>query len=353
MNIVICCDGTGQEFGPKNTNVVKLYSILDKSQQKQTTFYHPGLGTLGYIGPFSWLASKFKSLFGLAIGYGIRQDVADCYKFLMDNYTGPQDKVFIFGFSRGAYTVRVLSSLIHEFGLLNKGNELLINYAYKMFNRPTSEKFDLANKFKKTFSRVCKPHFVGLWDTVSSVGWVYDPTSFPYTYKNPDIKIGRHAISIDERRCFFRQNLWAPQGPGQSILQVWFPGCHSDVGGGFPYKECGLSQNTLRWMIGHATKAGLVVDRQKEADLYKKPNAKPSADGMIHNSLTWAWWILEFFPKKYYDSRTREARFKIPLGESRVMPEGSLIHRSAIARRKNAKNDYHPQNFPKNYTVAD
>lgn len=352
MNIVICCDGTGNEFGPENSNVIKLFSILDKSQKEQITFYHPGLGTLGITGPFTWLKAKIKSFLGLAFGVGIRADVADCYRFLMENYTGPDDKIFVFGFSRGAYTARVLCSLLYEFGLINKGNELLINYAYKMFNKPTEKKLELAKQFKKTFSRECKPHFVGVWDTVSSVGWAYDPTNFPYTYRNPDIKIGRHAISIDERRCFFRQNLWAKEEPGQSIVQVWFPGVHSDIGGGYAYTECGLAQITLKWMIGEAVPAGLIVDTQKDTELFQPPNLQPDPNGKLHNSLKGFWLLLEILPKFYFDFKLKKYRIKLPLGASRFIPEDSLIHQSAIDRMNNPLSTYKPKNFPKTYKVV-
>ena len=345
MNIVICCDGTGNEFGVKNSNVIKLFSILEKNQKDQITFYHPGLGTQGITNPFNWFTAKVEKICGLAFGYGIRRDVADCYRFIMDNYIGPEDNIYVFGFSRGSYTARVLCSMLYEFGLLNKGNENLIDYAYKLFNKPTKDKLDLAAEFKRTFSRECKPYFAGLWDTVSSVGWAYDFTSFPYTYHNPDLKIGRHAISIDERRSMFRQNLWAPQVENQSIVQVWFPGCHSDVGGGYKYPQCGLSQTALQWMILEAVQAGLVVDTQKEQQLYQPPNVQPDFKAKIHNSLV-SWWLpLEILPKRYFDFKTKTKKWEIPWGKPRFIPEDSLIHRSVEERMEKVPG-YNPKNLP-------
>src|SRR3954471_21430454 len=120
--------------------------------------------------------------------------------------------------------------------------------------------YAVAAKFKATFSRECKPHFVGLWDTVSSVGWAYDPVTLPYTYANPDIEIGRHAISIDERRCAFRQNLWSNKTTAnQNIEQLWFAGVHSDVGGGYTESESGLAKVCLEWMLTEAAKAQLLL----------------------------------------------------------------------------------------------
>ena len=130
------------------------------------------------------------------------------------------------------------------------------------------EYFALANQFKATFSRICKPHFVGVWDTVSSVGWFANPLSLPYTSNNPDILIGRHAVAIDEHRAFFRTNLWhhvAPPAEGgpHDMKEVWFPGVHCDVGGGYAEKESGLSKIALQWMIAEAQKAGLLVEDEK------------------------------------------------------------------------------------------
>lgn len=353
MNIVICIDGTDNEFGVRNSNVIKLFSALKKDDPGQAVYYHPGIGTFGITNIFNRFKAWIKGLLGAAMGFGIESDVADCYRFLMETYRGPQDKVFVFGFSRGAYTARILCSMLREFGLLQRGDDLLINYAYKLFNKPEKEKLELAAEFKRTFSRECKPHFVGIWDTVSSVGWIYDPTEFPYTYRNPDIKIGRHAISIDERRCFFRQNLWAVPTKGQDILQVWFPGCHSDIGGGYiPYDTCGLSQGALVWMLREAKKAGLKVDEKKEKALLEAPNVPPDPKAKFHESLIGWWWVLEFIPRRYFDFKDKVYRFKIPMGEPRFIPEGVNIHQSVVDRMKDGNCGYKPVNLPKIYKVV-
>src|SRR5262249_8104846 len=122
--------------------------------------------------------------------------------------------------------------------------------------------FDLAAQFKDHFCRPCSPYFVGVWDTVSSVGWIENPLHLPYTSNNPDIQIGRHAIAIDERRAFFRTNLWhpTPTGGPKDLKQVWFPGVHCDVGGGYPELESGLSKIALEWLLKEAIGAGLITD---------------------------------------------------------------------------------------------
>src|SRR5882724_2142920 len=216
-NIVICCDGTGNEFGDTNSNVVKLYQMLVADPNRQITYYHPGLGTMGARSALTKIARWWTRILGLAFGYGVINNIGDCYSFLMANFE-EGDNVFLFGFSRGAYTARALGAMLHMFGLLRDGNDIQFPYAARRFKRKLDRHdFDVAEDFKATFSRICKPHFVGVWDTVSSVGWIYDPVSLPYSATNPDIQIGRHAISIDERRCMFRPNMWGAGQPTQNL----------------------------------------------------------------------------------------------------------------------------------------
>jgi uncharacterized protein (DUF2235 family) len=150
---------------------------------------------------------------GLALGAGFVANVGDAYRSLM-NVFEEGDQVFVFGFSRGAYTVRALAGVLHMFGLLCPGNEGLIPYVTQLYARKTrkaagmTHTFQVADGFKATFCRPCRLHFVGVWDTVSSVGWIWNPLKLPYTAQNPDMVNGRHAISIDERRCYFQNNLW-------------------------------------------------------------------------------------------------------------------------------------------------
>src|ERR1700733_13121138 len=232
-NIVICCDGTGNEFGNKNSNVIKLYKTL-VCDAGQVAYYHPGVGTMGARSALTGIGKWWTRVIGLAFGYGFSDNVADAYQFLMRTFE-PDDTVYVFGFSRGAYTARALCGMLHSVGLLSVGNEGLIPYAIRMVKSKKIE-FGVAADFKKTFSRECKPCFVGVWDTVCSLGWVYDAVHFPFTTatKNPDLRFVRHAISIDERRAFFRQNLFGtPNNPQQDVVEVWFAGVHSDVGGSY------------------------------------------------------------------------------------------------------------------------
>jgi len=130
-NIVLCCDGTANEFAQDNTNVVKLYSTLIHNDPSQCTYYHPGVGTMEPPGTLTPLRRRMTRLLGLAFGAYLENDIRDAYVFLMQTY-GPNDRVFLFGFSRGAYTVRAVASLLHMYGLLRPGNEALVPYAIRM-----------------------------------------------------------------------------------------------------------------------------------------------------------------------------------------------------------------------------
>ena len=223
------------------------------------------------------------------------------YSFLVHNYQAG-DAIYLFGFSRGAYTVRVLAGLIHKVGLITPEQVNLAGsglIAYKQFSSDEAPKlraklksladvataedtlpqsaFDNAAQFARiTSTRWPTIRFVGVWDTVASVivpraDRFYWPSleELAFTIVNPSVQTFRQAISIDERRCMFRLKKWDdPQtykhnrfndahAEPQDILQVWFAGVHADIGGGYPEKESGLSKYPLLWMIDEATKCGL------------------------------------------------------------------------------------------------
>ena len=291
----------------------------------------------------------------MAFGFGLWQNIEDAYLYLMNHYE-VGDRVFLFGFSRGAYTVRSVAGLLRLIGLLRRGNDNLVRHVVEMFKRTDSKTFGIAPKFKAVFSRECKPYFVGIWDTVSSVGWIYDPVKLPYTRSNPDIQVGRHAISIDERRCFFRQNLWGPPEAGQDLKQVWFAGVHSDVGGGYPEKESGLSKISLEWVVREAMNAGLVVDDAKLDKILGRTDdryARADASGLMHKSLRGFWKVLEFWPKRYVNMRKDPpvTEWKIPRSEARWIAEGSLIHETVFGRKRALGGGYEPSNLPKQYVT--
>lgn len=351
-NVVLCCDGTANEFAEDRTNVVKLFFTLIRDPAAQVAYYHPGLGTMEPSGTLTRATRIATRLAGQAFGYGLEADIRDAYVFLMNNFE-EGDRVFLFGFSRGAYTARAVASLLRMYGLIAEGNEALVPYAIRMLmaihtidsnggrrNAEQKSYFTLAADFKSTFStRICKPWFVGVWDTVSSVGWYENPLRLPYTGDNPDIEIGRHAIAIDERRAFFRTNLWIPKGPPpqsgpQDLKQVWFPGVHEDVGGGYPEAESGLSKISLQWMLKEAMGAGLLVSPGRMDLVLGKSGAYsvPDANAKMHESLTGLWWLAEILWKRHYNWAKQKWERRPNLGRRRTIPPKSLVHESAFRR---------------------
>jgi uncharacterized protein (DUF2235 family) len=345
-NVIVCCDGTANEFAKNNTNVVKLYSALIDDAARQVIFYHPGIGTWEAPGALTDWGKRLTIIAGKAFGYGLESDIAAAYTFVMHNYRPDDgDRLFLFGFSRGAYTMRVVASLLRMVGILRVGHETSIPYAIRLMNSigqgqsPSHEDFQVVDGFKRTFSvSAAKVHFTGVWDTVSSVGWVSHPLHVPYTANNSDIEIGRHAISIDERRTFFRQNLWMPRdgedGGPKDIKQVWFPGVHCDVGGGYMESESGLSKIALRWMFREAEAKGLLVDPGRR-DAVLSAGEGPDPDGVMHDELKGhlGWQAVEYLPKKHYDRITGKYEYRANRGRPRTVPPNSRIHESAFQRR--------------------
>ena len=352
-NIVICCDGTSNQPADDMTNVVKLYFALQNDPLRQITFYHPGLGTMEPPGALTASEKLTTVTLGLATGRGIEDDIRDAYVFLADHYESG-DRLFLFGFSRGAYTARALAGLLKMYGLIEAGNAPLAPYAIRMMfaiNRAegrgdeeaAKQVFTLAERFRNTYSRKCQVHFAGLWDTVSSVGWFAHPTRLPYTASNPDVAVARHAIALDERRAFFPPNLWrpSPQQPSgpRDLKQVWFPGSHCDVGGGYPEgPESAQSKYPLEWMINEARQAGLLLDQVRVDEILGRlPGSSyqnASVEFPIHESLTGAWRLAEFVPKPHYDYASGRRSWRPNLFRRRVPPPGALVHESAYLRGK-------------------
>src|SRR5262245_2411461 len=212
------------------------------------------------------IGKRWSILKGLAFGSGFMENIEDAYRFLMATYN-PGDKVFLFGFSRGAFTSRALAGMLFSVGLLRPGSENLIRYAqsYWLRNHPDRQAGSvddqersrrnpnygpmLCHEFKAAFARPCPVHFLGVWDTVASIGIINLYHTFPYTRHNPEVAHVRHAVSIDEKRSCFRQNLMTPNGVNDTrdIKNVWFAGDHSDVGGGYPPANSGPAKLTFQW----------------------------------------------------------------------------------------------------------
>lgn len=333
-NIVLCLDGTSNEFAKDLTNVAKLTYALVKDGDRQIVYYGAGLGTMAAPGYPLPIGNKLARIAGLAFGYGIKDDLRDAYVFVM-NHWRPGDRLFLFGFSRGAYTARALAALIRLYGVAMPGNDALVPYAVRMLwslrgDDPAvrRESYAQAEQFRRSLSVACEPHFLGVWDTVSSVGWVGSPVSLPYTRTNADIHTVRHAIAIDERRAFFRTNLFHAS-PGQDVKQVWFPGDHCDVGGGHAEAESGLSKYALEWMAQEALAAGLIIEDARLNELLGHAgglHVPAQPDAPRHESLTWKWWAAEFYAKPHWDNVTGERVLRRNRGRRRRMLTEPLVH---------------------------
>ena len=348
-NLVLCLDGTSDRYAAINTNVVKLYAMLDRQRNDQIAYYQPGIGTFAPPGVWSGIKQWFVTRLDLAIAWLLSDHVTDAYHFLM-RYYQEGDSIFIFGFSRGAYTARAVAGMLHKVGLLTQGNEELIPFAWDMFKHERDQ--EVYEGFRKTFSRPVRVHFLGLWDTVSSIGWAWAPQHLPFTENNPSVEVVRHAVSLDERRAYFVQNLWGTQPP-TDLDQVWFPGVHCDVGGGYAESESGLSAIALQWMVAGAEAAGLVLDPDMKANVLSphidSHYAAPDPAAPAHESLSGLWWIAEYLPKRYKDPAANFApRWMIHAGRPRYVTDNAKIHVS-VFERMIAVPGYKPGNLPAHY----
>lgn len=294
--LVVCCDGTNNTLtaGQNDTNVLKLYAHLNAQQVPadvdRVLYYDPGVGSPDSVPPtdlFDWGKRTWERLSGLASGRGIYDNIEQAYLFLMRHWQGPQDQIYLFGFSRGAFTVRCLAGMVNLFGIIRPEHEPLVptliriyfsqsreskNAAQRMARRLHASghkkvfgREDLAEQVKAQFASVegreAWVHWVGVWDTVDSVG-LPGPLSRSNpgtaTLRNKRIHHVRHALSLDEHRWTFAPRLYEEPGnldqtePGQSVRtlrQVWYPGVHCDAGGSYDTATTGVSDMALKWMI--------------------------------------------------------------------------------------------------------
>jgi Uncharacterized alpha/beta hydrolase domain (DUF2235) len=294
--IVFCADGTWAHpqspalVEDADTNVYKLYKCLAYTAT-QATFYDDGVGAGGNL---------FRHLLGGAIGQGLFQKVKDGYTAIAHVYD-PNDTIYIFGFSRGAYTARSLAGMIAICGLPTKPFDTnFVETAFQAYRDSTQRSSLLATLTSYSLFDA-KITCVGVWDTVGSLGIPIDPFGiddaiygFLDTKLHPDVLNAFHAVSIDERRREFPPTLWTPPfAVGQTVEQMWFAGVHSDVGGG--YSQSGLSDVTLNWIL----KSALACDPANPLELvdpntgYLTVEPKNSLD-QTHES----WNLLWGFPHR-------------------------------------------------------
>jgi hypothetical protein len=324
-NIVICCDGTwntpDEEDGgvPAPTNVVRIFNATARSDGAvpQHRYYHPGVGTNG-----GW----WDKLVGGGTGAGLDRNIMSAYRELADHYQSG-DRIFLFGFSRGAYTVRSLAGMIGRCGLLDTAGmeearawglvQRLFQQGYRR-GTETRERNSWAGLPFHDGGNAVAIHFLGVWDTVGALGIPDDMAllnlldnlqdhTFHDTRLGQHIVHARHAVAIDEMRATFQPTLWI--SPNPEHRQLWFPGVHSDVGGG--YRECGLADGALKWMMEEAAALGLVFD----PDMLKQVEPKPL--DVLHDSWRGPFQLLPTQPRS-------TPRFS----------EKALLHDSARTRQR-------------------
>ena len=345
--LITCSDGTWNSPGitdrgqPVKSNVELIYNCIASEADNgiaQLKVYDAGVGSSTY----SW---KDK-INGGTTGAGIDKNIKDVYSFLVLNYA-IGDEIYLFGFSRGAYTARSLAGFIRNCGILKPEYLHLIDKAYELYrdrNSYSNPDSDLMVGFKKNycFEIVTRIKFLGVWDTVGSLGVPLPWYKFynKERYKFHDVTISStvdnafHALAVDERRKLFSPTLWElsntvkndPNHP-QVMEQRWFPGVHCNVGGG--YVDHGLSDLTLDWIITKASEVGLSFDTERFGALDPAHLFKGDPNGELRNSRTAMYWFWRPFWR--------------PVKEKKYSNE--VIDDSVMSRRKND-----PQYAPANLT---
>jgi uncharacterized protein (DUF2235 family) len=328
--LVICADGTWNEpeqtdLGmPSLTNVCKLAKAVQPFDQQgvaQIICYHTGVGEHGGLGDH---------ILGGALGAGLSQNIIDCYLFLVLNYF-PGDELFLFGFSRGAYTVRSLAGLIRNSGVLKSTYAEKYKEAYALYqnrDRLYHPSASLAVEFRKKYSFPdFNIKFIGVWDTVGSLGIPFSDVHLQ-RFRFHDVELSSYvdyayqALAIDEKRKPFAPALWQkqPTSPANQVLeQVWFPGVHCNVGGG--YEDSGLADCALEWMWQKAEACGLSLDHNQ------KP--VPNPNGVLRDSMCWYY--------KPLGSITRILGAQLPNSYEQLS--------QAALQRMQLNRDYHPKNL--------
>jgi uncharacterized protein (DUF2235 family) len=313
-NLVVCCDGTwnipdetrGSVAAP--TNVAKLALAVAQDQATQRLYYEPGVGT-----------APDERIVGGAFGYGLSHNIRNCYAYLAANYDDG-DRLFLLGFSRGAYTARSLAGLIRNCGILRREHTDQVDAAFAFYRDRTSHTHPSAiasHLFRDMYSCGDQTiHFIGVWDTVGALGIPNDLPGweeisklftgweqmwgFHDTQLSSQVTHARHALSIDEERAAFRPTLWTQDqkaiDAGQDLKQVWFSGVHSEVGGGSA--DTSLSDIALLWMTREAAAAGLRFRAGLPGAGWPEHDiapAAPSYDGLLVNSRHGIWALVHPF----------------------------------------------------------
>jgi uncharacterized protein (DUF2235 family) len=361
-NIILCSDGTGNsDIKGRGTNVFKLFEAVDLNEHRlnpildqQLAFYDDGVGTRG--------VTLLRALGGAA-GYGLKRNVKDLYRALSRVYD-VGDRIYLFGFSRGAFTVRTLAGLIGTCGIVKgescsttgelrravdaayvayrtRYGSLLTRGARRFGGRPRGPEAIEAFQRNHPVHLSVPIEFIGVWDTVDAVGMPFALAGlvnrlvyqfkFPTSALGPAVKRAYHALSIDDARVAFEPVLWL--GPDDRIEQVWFAGAHSNVGGGYPKQ--GMSLVALDWMLAHAEAAGLRLHRV-DRELFR---SHASVDDMLYDPRSGLGGFYRWAPRDIRKYCQRNG----------IAPS---IHLTVAERIAHATDDYAPGNIPPAVTVA-
>ncbi len=362
--ILLFADGTGNARTAQfRTNVWKLYNAVDSTPGSgQIAYYHDGVGTSS-IAPLRMLGGIF--------GWGLARNVKELYAFLCLNLTSVDDEIHLFGFSRGAFTVRILAGLIAAEGVRPITDEAaLADWVTEAFRRYRRErwlkhqevgcirrflfKHLISTRHKRPWDgEPLKPNIqlVGVWDTVAAYGgpivemvrgfdrWVI-PLSMADYKLNPKIRHGRHALALDEEREAFLPLPWDEVGSENRIKQVWFPGVHSDVGGGYP--DEGLSSVPLAWMMDEAIGLGIKFLPGAVNDIRQAVNALAP----MHDSRSGVAIAYRYQPRNINSlmGLTPNSTIRDPASGKDALMDRVIVHQSVLERRKTP--DYVPIVLP-------
>ncbi len=323
-DLLVFCDGTSNTLtaGRRDTHVLRLYEHVvghpaGPGGRERIAYYDPGVGAPDAAPPTDPLDLALRvreRLTGLASGRGIYDNIAQAYTFLMRHWRGPEDRIFVFGFSRGAFTARAVAGMVHRFGLVRPQHENLLPTMLNLFFSRREQdgkvqglpgrlrawllgertgRAELAAQIRRDFTSSAghdaRVHWVGLWDSVESVGLALGLSrrlTGTAGLRGKRIDHVRQALALDEHRLAFRPQLYEEphdiDDGGQTLRQRWFPGAHVDVGGGLPPQESGLADDTLAWMVA-----------ELESTLPLPPLQRRQGERVRHDMLySSPWWAL-------------------------------------------------------------
>ena len=385
--LIVCLDGTGNEVEQNESNILRLYKCLAHTDN-QLVYYEPGVGTLS-TRPFARNAlQKPKLALGLVAGLGLEANVLHAYNFLCRTYR-PGDRLYFFGYSRGAYTARALAGFLNDFGLVAPHELHLIGpvfRAWRALRRDGPREQYAPLRISEQFFHIERApiRFLGLWDTVSSLirirlgkGTVVEYGTHSSVDENPSVKAVRHVLSIDETRRFIRPQFWTEgqdyhgtrfrskkNPPPQDVKQVWFAGTHTDVAGSVPEAEAGLAKITMQWMREELDALGAdslefrpiyydryVLGHEDEVTKRMRLNiAPPKPSAPLHSQMKNGWFLLEPFPRLVRRSEWPDQPgwlgYYLPLGQPRHIPPDATIHPTVWQRRDALGAAYDPGNLP-------